>query len=614
MALDNSTPVQSTPAPAAAPSDAPASSGVPASVPAGISGLSAPGSTVQDTLNAVSGPMQAQQDALKKEADIAGESTAPPPPGPHARLLAMVQGLALGADSFGKSIATHGREGGVEEVQQQLQAQQNQKIQAQQARDAAKNSKIQQQLMVADTNQKLAQNVLFMHSLPDEINSKHLAVAGEELRQKGEAQGQAIGAADFAAQHGGMSPDDFQKAIASPTPVAGQAGQAASPVAGFFTTKANQQLQAATKVLGDSDPYVQQLKAAISNPQATAKDLWTATNNVQSQLSNQEAATTATLKREEANTATRPKDLNDAVGRLTQAQQAYASNPTPANQKAVDDMKAARKEFLSADGSKAAIEESAKEGNPKSLAAGLVRGDVAWSQVVSSRKPEFAKAAFDAADALSMQQTGKHFSAVTNERNYKQATDPNVAKTLNLIDAMTEPKGSLDITRDAFLRIPNKLDEQTFNKIMNGSITELGGKSVTDFRAAVTGLAGEYSQIISGGAGTNESFNHAINIIKDSYGKGQGVSALDILNAEVSARKKGIVRDNPTLMAAYPDQPRTDSQKAADAATAPKAADFPRPSNVSSGAILMKAPGGQPHWVEPQNIAAARNVGGVEIK
>jgi hypothetical protein len=259
----------------------------------------------------------------------------------------------------------------------------------------------------------------------------------------------------------------------------------------------------------------------------------------------------------------RPKDLNDAVGRLTQAQEAYKATPNAQTKLVADNAKADVDVFQHENASKTRLEEAAKVGDPTALAEGLFRGDVAWSQVVSSRKPEDAKAAYDATDKLSMARTGKHFSAVTNEANYKQATDPAVRKTLNLIDALTEPKGSIDLTREAFLRIPGKMDEKTFNGIMAGVTTEFGGQSTTDFRAAVTGMAGEYSQIISGGAGTNESFQHALQIIQQAYSRGQGLGALDVLTAEVAARKKGIVRDNPALMAAYPDASQTPARSAA---------------------------------------------------
>ena len=127
------------------------------------------------------------------------------------------------------------------------------------------------------------------------------------------------------------------------------------------------------------------------------------------------------------------RDRNDAVGRLTQAQQAYAVNPTPANKLAVDNAQAARSNFLSADAAVKRTAQLIQDGDPNLLAQGLVNGDIAWSQVVSSRKPEFATAAFKAADELSKAQTGKPFSATVNETNFKQATNPQVQSKLKTV-------------------------------------------------------------------------------------------------------------------------------------------------------------------------------------
>jgi hypothetical protein len=52
---------------------------------------------------------------------------------PHGRLLQMVQSLAVGVDSFARAAATHGREGGVGEVQDYFAKQQQEKIQQEQA-------------------------------------------------------------------------------------------------------------------------------------------------------------------------------------------------------------------------------------------------------------------------------------------------------------------------------------------------------------------------------------------------------------------------------------------------------------------------------------------------
>ena len=607
MAPDTST---AAPTPAAAPPDVNAQPTAPSN-PA-LSGLVQPGPSATNVAQTLVPQYEARAgEATQKAADIANQSTAPPPPGPHARLLSMVQGLALGLDSFGKAIATHGKEGGVEEVQQVQAAQQQQKIQAQQAREAQKNTQIQQQLMVADTNHKLGQNLLFMAKLPDEITAAHLKVAGE-------AQTQAITGADFQASHGGMSPDEFSKAL-SGAPVSGAAGSSAST---FFKTNAQQQLDAATKVLGSNDPYVQQLQTVLANPNAAPKDLWNATNRVQSQLGLQEKATDAQTKKEAA-------AANSPVGKLSTPEALSAPGSQAAIQAKIDDpatapadvdrLKAllpraamAQQNQLAFDKAKAEQQEAITNGDPKKAGALLQSGLVSPQELISSRKPEFAQAAFDEAIRLGGgtkgadgKWTGGTWSAVKAESQYEYAKNAKTQNTLNLLTTMQAPGGSIDIAKKEFDNIPGKIDEKTFNKILTGGITEFGGKSVTNFQAAMTSLADEYAQVLQGGAATETTLKQAKDLIQAAYTKNQGAGAFDVIQRDMAARQKGMVRDNPALTQMYPDPSTT---------RGPSAADFPRPVNVSKDAVLMQSPGGQPHWIEPVNQKAAANAGAVEIK
>src|ERR1700728_2563288 len=109
----SSAPAPTAPAPAAPP---PVVSGAPASVPSGIDALAQPG--VQNTLDAVKGATDAQSTAYQNAAKIANTPTPQAKPVPHARLMAMIEGLSVGLSAAGASIGSHGREGGAPEVQQ----------------------------------------------------------------------------------------------------------------------------------------------------------------------------------------------------------------------------------------------------------------------------------------------------------------------------------------------------------------------------------------------------------------------------------------------------------------------------------------------------------------
>lgn len=108
---------------------------------------------------------------------------APPAPGqpvpvnpkaPHAGLVNMIQSLALGVDSFATAVATHGREGGVGEVQEYQAKQQQQKLQAQQAQRDQAEFDLRQKTMNANL---LMQQMQYQHALmrfPIELKNDQL--------------------------------------------------------------------------------------------------------------------------------------------------------------------------------------------------------------------------------------------------------------------------------------------------------------------------------------------------------------------------------------------------------------------------------------------------------
>lgn len=233
-----------------------------------LSSLVAPGAQSQPNLatavqNTIAPYEQAAQQATQQANQLASQPVTPQPvpgvaTGPHARLLNMVQGLALGADAFGKAIATHGREGGVQEVEQANAQKQAMQQSAQQAAREQRNSEIQQKLITADSNQKLAQNVLLLSTLPTDLQLKDLDVqAKTQGLQKGTIDIQ--NARNESIQQFGIDP------LSASTP-AGAANNATG------AAKVVQQLigfASDPRVLGPNDPAVKDAQTNFAAAQAT---------------------------------------------------------------------------------------------------------------------------------------------------------------------------------------------------------------------------------------------------------------------------------------------------------------------------------------------------------
>jgi len=197
------------------------------------------------------------------------------------------------------------------------------------------------------------------------------------------------------------------------------------------------------------------------------------------------------------------------------------------------------------------LDQTIQDGDAGAAADLLVSGLVAPSQLISSRRPEFAQQAFSQA----VQKTGGKWSAAAADAQYKYASSPQTQNTLNLLSTMQAPGGSIDIAQKTFDTIPGKIDLNTFNKIVDGAITEFGGKSTVAFKAAMVSLADEYAQVLAGGAATNETLEQAKSLIQRAYTKQQGTAAFDTIRQDMMARQKGVVRGNPTLMNIYPAPP-----------------------------------------------------------
>ena len=99
-------------------------------------------------------------------------SPAVAPNDPHARLATMVAGLFEGMNAFGRSLATHGREGGATEVQQYQAQQQQMKLQQQQA---------DQQKQLAEAGLKHTQALTNMTIAQTEINKMNAPVEHQKL-------------------------------------------------------------------------------------------------------------------------------------------------------------------------------------------------------------------------------------------------------------------------------------------------------------------------------------------------------------------------------------------------------------------------------------------------
>jgi hypothetical protein len=220
-----------------------------------------------------------------------------------------------------------------------------------------------------------------------------------------------------------------------------------------------------------------------------------------------------------------------------------------------------------------------------------------YRSLISSRKPAFATASFKAAQKL---QPG--WSAAKSDAEYSYAKNPGTINSLNMVSAMTSPGGSIDIFKSTLNKFP-KVPVQVANQIFNPIATQFGSADLTDFHVAVLGLADEFSKIMGAQIGSDTSRQQAMDILKDSYSKGQLGSGVAILKKLVEARGKNMVGNNPTLQRMYPEisqfqltqsgQPGQTTQQTSQAA----------PVSVPKNTVHVQIPGQPAGYIPAARLA-----------
>jgi hypothetical protein len=194
--------------------------------------------------------------------------------------------------------------------------------------------------------------------------------------------------------------------------------------------------------------------------------------------------------------------MNDAIGRVAQAQEAYKKTPTPETKEDLDNAKTAQQMFQDAETTKARIQKDLDAGDPDVLAGALFSGAYSPQQLFSARsmsKPVYTKmvAKLDdlakqsgAPELLDAQghPTGHYFDAAKAASDYTYASSVPTQDVLKKIQTLNEPGGDFDILSTAAKALP-KMDSGTLNKIFNVSGKEFGSTAATNYHMALYNMA-----------------------------------------------------------------------------------------------------------------------------
>lgn len=198
-----------------------------------------------------------------------------------------------------------------------------------------------------------------------------------------------------------------------------------------------------------------------------------------------------------------------------------------------------------------AAEQAVTDGDPKAAAQLLVNGDVAPSQLISSRKPAFAQQAFTEAKNLDPQ-----WNAQKAEGDFKVASSPTNVAFFGSAKSLTEKGGTLDQLADAAKDIP-KNQIPIFNTVADAMKAATGSGPIAKYAAVLLGVSDDYSKVMGGGQGSDTSREQALKLAPTNASPEARAGAIEGIRGSVKSQIHARIGKNKTLANMYGDDPGT---------------------------------------------------------
>jgi hypothetical protein len=270
------------------------------------------------------------------------------------------------------------------------------------------------------------------------------------------------------------------------------------------------------------------------------------------------------LKSKIADPATTPADQARATRLLAQANHAQQTQ-------------------LAFDKAKESARQAIADGDPAAAAKLLVDGTVAPSQLISSRKPEFAQKAFTA--AAQMQQG---WDARKAEADFKVASSPQNVAFFGSAKSLTDPSGTLDQLKAAGADIPDGRIP-VFNSIADAIKASTGSGPIAKYASIALGVADDYSKVMGGGNGSDTSRIQALQLISAKQSPEQRAASIEGIRGAVGSQLNSRIGNNAVMQKMY----------GGGAANTPaKTPSGPPPGATHT--VLNRADG-KMHWTDSQN-------------
>jgi hypothetical protein len=572
-------------------------------------------------------PAQAPPNVSTPQQINPAQAPPPPPPGAnaggHSKLLAMVTGLSVGLSAAGTSLGTHGKEGGAPEVQEFYQKQEQGKQQAAQAAQALKNQQLQNQLTTAQTNEANFRVRQMQGMFHDEQQQSHFKTQEAKIDTQAKAQdffrqnGTAPEGWDVDPQTGqafekpsgpeGTAPSSGSpvSAVATPGAAAGAQPGAPTPAAGPSVYDRRQNMILDTAIapkLGATDPDYLQAKKVLADPASTIFQKQQAMNSVQMKAGLQKEAVDDLMKKADLQSKQEANLANSSVAKLSTPEALVNPGAQAAIQAKIDDPTTDPKDVprlralipqaavaqLNATNNKvreARLQQIALSGDPAE--AGKLLAD--RSMTLAELKTRFTKSQDVERAIEEAQKIDPTYKPAEADAQAKIAASAANAQFFGNTDSLLVKGGTLDQLTQAYAALGNG-QIPVINKIDNLRKAAIGKGPLSAIYAAQLGVADDVSKVISGGTGSDQSRQQALDIIaRDLSPEGQA-AAINQIRQTVTSQRNGRIGTNPYMQDMYPD-PSTRQETSGVPGTQKTAAPAPTTHIFDSAAYAAKHPG-----------------------
>jgi hypothetical protein len=193
----------------------------------------------------------------------------------------------------------------------------------------------------------------------------------------------------------------------------------------------------------------------------------------------------------------------------------------------------------------ARMEQTVKDGDPTSAGKMLANGDVAPSQIISTRNPEFAQKAFAAAKAAD-----PNYNPQRAEGEFKVASSPTNNNFFASAKSLTDPNGTLDQLESAFKQLPNGQIPK-LNKLADWTSAAKGDGATAGFAQTALGVADDYAKVMGGGQGSDSAREEMLKSFSMASSPKQMEAAIEGARSAIGSQMSSRIGSNKALGRMY---------------------------------------------------------------